>query len=283
MTDRTVYFYRDNQGNFVPTLAHDNGNGTYSLTNYTVTSGSGGGLTNIELRAADVKVSLDGEGVTQIAATMPTATVMQNAVVTSGNGTSLNVSGYATAIVNVVANPVMDGVTVVNFEASVDDITWVAILAHQVGAPGVMLTTTSANGDYRINIAGYKSVRARISPYSAGTITIKGYVTPLSAHPTTVTSVDAMPTLDSNLTGHLTITTSGTPVVGSGIYNPEGFVVRVYSPVGAIAYYFEASKTRATAGYPFDANGSMLIRVTNLNQVKFDADTNATVIAFAKI
>ena len=151
---------------------------------------------DIEIGAVEIKdgttdtravVGANGLSVSQNAATMPAATTMQNAVAANANGTSLAATGYAVAILNIVSSPAMSGGTTVNFEASVDDTTWVAILAHQVGVGGSLASTTTADGDFRINIAGYKSLRARISAYSAGTVTIKGYATPLSAQPTTVT------------------------------------------------------------------------------------------------
>ena len=173
-----------------------------------------------------------GAKITQLAATMPAATTMQNAA-GSGNppGSSLPVTGYAVAIINIVSGTPMSGGTTVNFEGSVDDTTWVAMLAHQVGIVGSMVTATQVDGDYRLNVAGYKSVRARISGWSAGVTTIKGYVTPVAAHPTTVSTttkasvgVDVTPTL----TVHATyvsgdyVGTSGAAAVVAGAANYAG-------------------------------------------------------------
>jgi hypothetical protein len=111
---------------------------------------------------------------TKTASTVPSGTTMQNGATANGNGSSLNVSGYATAILNVTASVAMSGGTTINFEGSVDDTTWVSILAQSVGTSS-FATSTTVTGDFRLNVAGYKSVRARISAYSAGTITVKGY------------------------------------------------------------------------------------------------------------
>jgi hypothetical protein len=123
------------------------------------------------------------------AATPPSATTMQAAATGSGNGTNLPVTGHAVAILNVVSSVAMSGGTTVNFEASVDDTTWVSITASQIGVTGNLVTSTTADGDFRLSVAGYKSVRARISAYSAGTVTVKGYPTPI-AGPTHAVSVD---------------------------------------------------------------------------------------------
>lgn len=110
----------------------------------------------------------------QVASPAPSATTMQNGATANGNGTSLAVAGFATAILNITASVAMSGGTTINFEASVDDTTWVSVMALNVGTSTIASSTTTT-GDWALQIAGYKSVRARISAYSAGTITIKGY------------------------------------------------------------------------------------------------------------
>lgn len=117
--------------------------------------------------------------------TVPSATTMQSAATANGNGTSLTVNGYATAAVNITASVAMSGGTTINFEASVDDTTWVSILGQNVGTNTTAVSTT-ATGDWVFNVAGYKSLRARISAYSAGTITVKGYSTLGASIPTFV-------------------------------------------------------------------------------------------------
>jgi hypothetical protein len=160
MSDSSIYFYRDNRGDFIPILAHDNGNGTFSLSTYSGTTSSGStGLTNTELRATDVKVSLDSE---------------------------------------------------------------------------------------------------------------------------TVTVLGLSPTVDSSLTGHITVTTSGTAVAGSNVANTGGFFLTVFSPSTALGYFFDSTQTKAAAGFPFNADSMVFVPVANLNVLKFDADTSATIIAFAK-
>lgn len=144
----------------------------------------------VELKdpTTDVRATIDANGVAVSAnrATMPAATTMQNAAVANADGASLNVQGMALAVISIVSSPVMSGGTLVNFEVSPDDSQWVPVIAHQVGVSGNQGTTTSTDGGYRINTAGFKSLRARISAYSAGTVTVKGYATPTSSHPTTV-------------------------------------------------------------------------------------------------
>ena len=113
-------------------------------------------------------------------------TTMQNAAVAVGNGTNLNVQGYVSALISITGT--MSAGSAITFEASVDDVNFVAITAHQIGFAGNLTTITISTGDFRFSCAGYKSIRARISTYGAGTITAKGYVSALSGHPTTINS-----------------------------------------------------------------------------------------------
>jgi len=115
------------------------------------------------------------------AATIPTSTTMQNAAAATGNGTTLNVSGYAVAIVQVTGT----FSATITFEASTDDATWTAILAHSIGTGGLSSTATAV-GDYRISTSGYKSIRARISTYVSGNVTAKGWVSALTPGLTTI-------------------------------------------------------------------------------------------------
>lgn len=161
--------------------------------NFSITPGTGITVATKEVAGAHITKTLsvqsDGsvndsthpEYIAQAGSVIPSSTTMQNAAVANANGTSLNVSGYATAILNILA-PSIGGGTTINFEASVDDTTWVSIMGQSVGSDAPMAVSTTVAGDFRFNVAGYKSVRARISAYSAGTITIKGYASVVAGY-----------------------------------------------------------------------------------------------------
>lgn len=136
--------------------------------------------------AASLAVVLPSDqivAVSQNAVTIPAIVTLQNAVTANGNGTTLDVSGYAEAVLQITSSPAMSGGTIVNFEVSLDDTTWVSISAIQAGS---LVTSTSTDGDFRFRTSGFKSFRARISGYSAGTVTVKAKVTSLSSAPITV-------------------------------------------------------------------------------------------------
>jgi hypothetical protein len=115
-------------------------------------------------------------------AVAPVLTTLQNAAVATGNGTVLSVAGHATAILNVTTSVAASGGTTLNFEASVDGTTFVSILGNLVGTNTLAVSGLNAAmvGDWEFNVAGYTQLRARISAYSAGTITVKGYPTTVS-------------------------------------------------------------------------------------------------------
>lgn len=159
-------------------ISTQNGQPTnYNATVITLTDGQGAAL-NVDVNG-NLKTS-SSVGV------VPATTTMQNAAVANGNGVTLNVQGYAVAILSVVSSVAMSGGTTINFECSQDDVTWVTLIAHLLGSQNQQSNTTTIDGNFRISTGGMKSVRARISAYSAGTVTIKGYPSSIAGHGTTV-------------------------------------------------------------------------------------------------
>lgn len=94
---------------------------------------------------------------------------LQAAAGANGNGAHWDVSGLEFAVFQVL------GITTatINFEATLDGSTWVAVLATNQTS-GTAATTTAANGLFGVQCAGYAQMRARISGYSAGTIDVLG-------------------------------------------------------------------------------------------------------------
>jgi hypothetical protein len=56
-------------------------------------------------------------------------------------------------------------------------------------------------------------------------------------------------------TGHITVTTAGTPVSGPNVKNEGGFLFRIHS-VGSAAWFFDSDSTAAADGYPIDEFGN---------------------------
>lgn len=103
----------------------------------------------------------------------PPATTMLSAVTGNSNGTVVTVTGYASLMISVTAAVAMSGGTIVNFECQANG-TFGAVYAQLIGTTTIA-TTTSAVGDYLLSVGSYKTCRARVSAYSAGTVSAIGY------------------------------------------------------------------------------------------------------------
>lgn len=98
---------------------------------------------------------------------------MQAAAVAVGNGTAMvctDGNGAYTALAMQIV-----GITsaTITFEATLDGTTWVAVQATNLNT-GTAATTATADGIYRLTTLGLLQVRARISTYATGTITVTG-------------------------------------------------------------------------------------------------------------
>jgi hypothetical protein len=102
--------------------------------------------------------------------------VLQLAATGTGNGTAAECTivsdgGFTTLTVQITG---ISGDTI-TFEGTVDGSNWVAFQFTNLNT-GTAATTATADGLYRATVLGLKSVRARVSTWSAGTITITGYL-----------------------------------------------------------------------------------------------------------
>jgi hypothetical protein len=163
--------------------------------------------------------SLTTDGGTRVAPTAPAVTTIQSAAVANGNGTNLNMQGYTSAALNVLCSVACSGGTTINFEASVDNTTFVPIQGINVGT-NTIATTTTTSGDWLFNASGYSFLRARISAYSAGTISIKAYQISAAALPPVV-NANIVANTATNQSVNVaqvngTTTLTGTGAVGAG-------------------------------------------------------------------
>jgi len=99
---------------------------------------------------------------------------MQSAATATGNGTAaVTTSGNAGAFATLTMQ--VSGISgdTITFEATADDTNWVSVLVTNLTS-GTAATTTTADGIFQIAVGAISQVRARISTYSAGTITVAG-------------------------------------------------------------------------------------------------------------
>ena len=103
--------------------------------------------------------------------------IMQNAATGTGNGTAMDCTAATRGAMTVLTMQVT-GITTatITFEGTIDGTNFVAVQATNLNS-GSAATTATADGLYRITVLGLVSVRARISAYTSGTITITGILT----------------------------------------------------------------------------------------------------------
>ncbi|MCS7038032.1 MAG: hypothetical protein NZP34_00340 [Caldilineales bacterium] len=96
-----------------------------------------------------------------------TGTYLQQNATANGNGAVLNTGGYVTATAQVTGT----FTATVNWEASLDGTNWFPVRATDL-AGGTEATSTGSAGLYRINLFGILFLRARISGYTSGSVTV---------------------------------------------------------------------------------------------------------------
>lgn len=134
-----------------------------------ISAGTGGVFLNASIPAGLNNIGNVGLAVSPT----PVTTTMQAAVVAVAPGTSLVVTGFGTAVLQVSGTFVAS----VAFEASVDaGTTWTAISATQVGS-GDIFSVTTVPGLFRITTTGIDLIRARVSAFTSGAITVVGRAT----------------------------------------------------------------------------------------------------------
>jgi len=97
---------------------------------------------------------------------------LQSAVDTVGNGEPLDTATKSAAGVQIVGA----GTYTVTFQASVDGTNYVSLVGRSVTTVTTGTTATGA-GVWVFPVAGMHSMRARVSAYTSGEITVKGRAT----------------------------------------------------------------------------------------------------------
>lgn len=105
---------------------------------------------------------------------------MQDAAAATGNGTPAKITqrqgqsvGVLTAQVTGTFSATITWEGTLGVSSTQSDNTWVSVPAENV-ATGMTATTATTTGVYRINAAGFSQIRARISAYTSGTVTVMG-------------------------------------------------------------------------------------------------------------
>jgi len=96
-----------------------------------------------------------------------TKKILQDAATATGAGSTLAVNAYCYVVFQVVGT--FSGT--VTFQATVDGTNWIAVRATNMNT-GTAGTTATAAGLYQLGVAGIGIVRANITVYASGTITV---------------------------------------------------------------------------------------------------------------
>lgn len=94
---------------------------------------------------------------------------LQNAAVANGNGTASSIQDYTTVVIQVAGT----FTATVNFEVSTDGTNYTAIQCFSVADKTSVVTTVTVAGAWRCNIIGLAKMRARISGYGSGAVTVR--------------------------------------------------------------------------------------------------------------
>jgi len=100
---------------------------------------------------------------------------LQSAASATGNGTAFSVEDLCTVGIQVKGSSFVGTIT---FEATVDDSNWVSLQVANV-ADGSVGTTTTSDGVFVASVAGLSQVRARVSAYTSGNVTVAAFGTQL--------------------------------------------------------------------------------------------------------
>ena len=147
--------------------------------------------------AAGSSLSTDSTGqpsaalLVQQNATQSVNATLQNAAAANGTGTAMALLGMASVIFTMT----MAGFTgTVNFECTEDNVNYDPL---QVQQEGTNLITTSVTGStttaihlYEASVAGLQSVRARVSGFGAGTVTVTAHAIPTTDAPRAINAVN---------------------------------------------------------------------------------------------
>ena len=152
-------------------------------------------------------------------ASVSTSVTLQSGVTANGNGTTLATDGMATAILTVNCATCSGGTTV-NFEGSEDASNFASISATQLGTNTVGTSTTTAGVTvWALPVAGFQTIRARVSAYSAGTVTVTGHPVPVGQAQNVVTlgtGSNTIGALSANQSVNLAQVAGATTATGHG-------------------------------------------------------------------
>ena len=105
---------------------------------------------------------------------MSNVSSLNNILNSLNDNVTITLGGQSTGGFNVAST---SGTLTLSFEATINDVDWFAVNATPVPS-GSPITSTTTNGQWVVDLAGFYAVRARISSFSSGSMTVSAVVTP---------------------------------------------------------------------------------------------------------
>lgn len=88
--------------------------------------------------------------------------------------------------------------------------------------------------------------------------------------------------VDNDFTGIITVTTAGTPVNGNNVPSSGGFIIKCHPDNTDTVWIMPHGRTKAN-GFPINLGENILVSVSNLNKLDFDADANTSKLCWIKV
>lgn len=194
----------------ISVIAAPGGGGLVSLDQ--TGTNNGVNVTNISAQATGAQPR---EGADATIPAVSPSTLILNAVTGNATGTAFDVTGYAGAGLTVNCSSCSGGTTV-TFYISEDATNYVPHNATQVGARVISTSTvTSGITEWQISVAGFRKIRADVSNYSAGTITVTATATAGDYVPKTVNVIPAVTATGSEITTYADVGAAATTISSS--------------------------------------------------------------------
>jgi hypothetical protein len=169
-----------------------------------------------------------------ISNTLSTVITLQNAASTTGVGTPLPTSGQGVASIAISGT----FVATITFEGQAADGNWYGINVRQRGGATIASTATGT-GLFEINVLGLTAVRANITSYISGNITVKGQTQALTPTSDTVQINGVKYEAEVKVI-------DGIAVVAGGSYFTSSEDLSSYSGIAILGNIEEASTTAST-------------------------------------
>jgi len=131
---------------------------------------------------------------------------------------TITLGGQSTVGFNIAST---SGTLTLSFEATIDNANWFAISATPV-AGGVTVTSATGNGQWLADTGGFYAVRARISSFTSGSMTVSLLVSPspsknIAQNVTTTGTITVSGTVTANSDGYAT---TSAPSYGNNTFQP---------------------------------------------------------------